>query len=247
RGWASLSRWFGSAEGSQFILPMLAALAMGASIAISGSRSGMASFVVAVIVSAAFVWSRFFRSMRSALLMAAVAAALVLAVFAWTGLEAAVGRFATATQDAGGRISAWRDTTRIIRDFPIFGVGLNAYGTAMLVYQSGDRRLFYKEAHNDYLQIVAEGGLLLAVPAVMAIAIVAYQIRARFHEGRDPPMTRWIRTGAVAGLAAIAAQSLIEFSLQMPGNTVLFLVLVAIAVHRSRRSVHAISQHRHAA
>jgi hypothetical protein len=43
-----------------------------------------------------------------------------------------------------------------------------------------------------------------------------------------------LRIGAVAGLAGIAAQSLVEFSLQMPGNTVLFVVLLAIAMHRGR-------------
>jgi hypothetical protein len=39
--------------------------------------------------------------------------------------------------------------------------------------------------------------------------------------------------GAVVGLAAIGVQSLFEFSLQLPGNAVLFAALVAIALHRS--------------
>jgi hypothetical protein len=247
RGWASWSRWLGSPEGSQFALTMLAVLAMGASIVISGSRSGMASFVVAVVVAAAFVWHAFVRRVRGALLLLAAAAVVVLAVFSWAGLEAAVNRFSTASEDAGSRIGAWRDTIRIVRDFPIFGVGMNGYGTAMLVYQSGDRRMFYKESHNDYLQIAAEGGVLFAVPAAIAIAIIAYQVRKRFGEERDPPMTGWIRAGAVSALAGIATQSLIEFSLQMPGNTTLFLVIVALGVHRPLRSVRALSQQHRAA
>jgi hypothetical protein len=43
----------------------------------------------------------------------------------------------------------------------------------------------------------------------------------------------------VAGLAGIAVQSAVEFSLQMPGNALLCVVLVAIAVHRPRQSAHA--------
>lgn len=246
-GWGSWSRWLGSSEGSRSILALLAVLAMGASIVISGSRSGMVSFVVAIAVGTAFVWRAFFSRARSALALTVAAAMLVLAVFAWAGFGAAVNRFATASEDAGNRIGAWRDTIRIVRDFPIFGVGLNGYGTAMLVYQSGDRRLFYKEAHNDYLQIAAEGGLLFAVPAALAITIIAVQIRGRFREGRDPPMTGWIRAGAVTALAGIGVQSLIEFSLQMPGNTTLFLVLIAIAVHRPIRSVRSLAHQRRAA
>jgi hypothetical protein len=41
-----------------------------------------------------------------------------------------------------------------------------------------------------------------------------------------------VRIGAVAGLIGILSQSLVEFSLQMPGNTLLFVVLLAIALHR---------------
>jgi hypothetical protein len=51
-------------------------------------------------------------------------------------------------------------------------------------------------------------------------------------------LTRWIRSGAVAGLIGIAAQSLVEFSLQMPGITVLFVLLLAIAVHRPNGRAH---------
>ncbi len=247
RGWAVWSRWLGSPAGSQFALTLLAVLAMGASIVTSGSRSGMTSFVAAAAVAAAFAWRAFVRRARGALLLLVAAGLVVLAVFYWAGLEAAVNRFSTATDDARGRIDAWRDTVRIIRDFPIFGVGLNGFGTAMLVYQSGDRRMFYKEAHNDYLQIAAEGGVLFAVPAAIAVALVAYQVRRRFREERDTPMTWWLRAGAVASLAGIASQSLIEFSLQMPGNTALFLVLVALAVHRPLRSIRSHTQQQRAA
>jgi hypothetical protein len=59
-------------------------------------------------------------------------------------------------------------------------------------------------------------------------------IRRRLTVEADQPLTWWIRVGAVAGLAGIAAQSAVEFSLQMPGNAVLFVLLLAIAMHRPR-------------
>jgi hypothetical protein len=40
-----------------------------------------------------------------------------------------------------------------------------------------------------------------------------------------------VRIGAVTSLIAIALQSLMEFSLQMPGNAALFAVVAALAVH----------------
>ena len=42
----------------------------------------------------------------------------------------------------------------------------------------------------------------------------------------------WLRIGAVTGLAALAFQSVVDFSLQMPGNAVTFALLMAVAAHR---------------
>jgi hypothetical protein len=63
--------------------------------------------------------------------------------------------------------------------------------------------------------------------------------RLRSHD--DDTMTRWMRAGAVAGLIGIAAQSTVEFSLQMPGNTVMFVLLLALALHRPQRAARRLS------
>jgi hypothetical protein len=44
----------------------------------------------------------------------------------------------------------------------------------------------------------------------------------------------WIRAGAVTSLIAVAFQETVEFSLQMPGNAVLFAAICALALHRPR-------------
>ena len=71
----------------------------------------------------------------------------------------------------------------------MFGIGFNTYGTAMLVYQTHERPKMYREAHNDYLQLAAEGGLLLTIPIAMAVALFAREVWRRFREGADSPMT----------------------------------------------------------
>jgi O-antigen ligase len=88
------------------------------------------------------------------------------------------------------------------------------------------------EAHNDYLQLAAEGGLLVLLPAVALAAVFVREVRRRFREAGPGLTSYWLRGGAVAGLIAIALQETVEFSLQMPGNAVLCAVLCAIALHR---------------
>ena len=118
------------------------------------------------------------------------------------------------------------------RAFPVAGTGLDTFGLAMLVYQTADLYQHYEEAHNDYLQVAAEGGLLVGLPALLLIVAAACQVWRRFRERADTVTTFWLRAGAAAGLLTIALQEATEFSLQMPGNAALFCVLAAIAVHR---------------
>jgi len=67
----------------------------------------------------------------------------------------------------------------------------------------------------------------------VALALVVLAIRRRFAAGDDDVVTYWIRVGATTGLVAIAAQAFVEFSLQMPGNAALCVVLLAIALHEA--------------
>lgn len=158
-----------------------------------------------------------------------------LAAAVWAGLDA-VGEETAETMStalvAEGRVGMWEDTLRTIGDFPLAGVGLNSYGVAMLAYQTHDQRMHVVEAHNDYLQLAAEGGVLLVLPAAFALFVLVRATRRRFRENLDDTRTWWLRAGAVTGLCALALQSLVDFSLQMPGNAVLIVLLLAVAVHR---------------
>jgi O-antigen ligase len=133
------------------------------------------------------------------------------------------------------RREIWAVGGRIVRDFPVTGTGLNTFGIATLAYQTRFTDMHFGEAHNEYLQVAAEGGLLLGVPALAALVFGLGQVRRRFVENEDDRTTRWLRFGAATSLGAIALQSTVDFSLQMPGNALLFVVLLAATLHRAPR------------
>lgn len=223
--------WLTRPQASQVALIGLSIVAMGVSLVLTGSRSGVGSFAVALTAIAAAIIRR--TSSRSARALALVGViALLGGAITWAGIENSLGRFSSASEDVGGRLAAWSDATHIIRAFPLFGTGLGTFGLAMLVYQTQDRAFIYFQAHNDYLQLAAEGGLLVGIPILLTLGALATGIWRRFRAANDDALTHWIRVGAVAGLAGIAAQSLMEFSLQMPGNAVLFVVILAVALHK---------------
>jgi O-antigen ligase len=231
RGWL---HWAVSVEANRFVLVAVAVVVMGTALVLTGSRSGMVAFVIAVAVIAGFVLMRA-KGLRFRVAAGVYFLALIVGAAAWAGLGGALDRFRQAPESLESRVGAWGDTIRIIEDFPFAGTGLGTYGRAMLVYQTGRRELIYVQAHNDYLQLAAEGGALVVVPVAVVLAILVRRIRRRLGSPDDDSLSAWVRVGAVAGLVGIGAQSLMEFSLQMPGNALMFSVLVALAMHRPRR------------
>jgi O-antigen ligase len=212
------------------IMLALALTVMMLSVFLSLSRSGIVCLAICVI---AFGWVAVRQIARGALTVACIVI-IATACVGWVGIDRIGTRFAEFHGDrSGGRLGIWRDTVTVARALPLAGTVLDTFGVAMLFYQTADLDLHYEEAHNDYLQIAAEGGLLVGVPAIALVLVTALQIRRRFRERADTPTTYWLRAGAVAGLLTIALQEVSEFSLQMPGNAALFCVLAAIAVHRS--------------
>jgi O-antigen ligase len=222
--------WFGGRAGGETMLSGAAALIMAVSLVFTLSRSAFVGFVATLC---AFGWVTI-RHAHSRAAKAAVAGSLVIVALtatAWVGAGLIQARFGSGEMSGlSGRIGAWHDAWRVARAFPLTGSGLNTYGAATLFYQTSDPTYHYSEAHSDYLQLAAEGGLLLGLPILFtgaAFAVAARQrMRAIIAEGGE----YWIQMGVLVGLFAVALQETVDFSLQMPGNAVLFAVLAGIAL-----------------
>jgi len=230
--------WLTRPEAGRLALMAFCVLAMGIGIVLTKSRSGIGSFAIVLIVLAGFVVRRATRHVGRLVAVIAIAG-LLFGAIEFAGSTETMSHFARASQDLPARLQAWRDTSRIIGDFPWFGSGLGTYWMTMLIYQTGPRDQIFFQAHNDYLQLAAEGGLLVGLPAAAAVLTLLGRVWRRLSD-REDLLTRWIRAGAAAGLVGIAAQSMFEFSLQLPGITALCVILMALAVHRpEERAAHA--------
>jgi hypothetical protein len=231
RDWRHRMLWLSTAHANEALLTAFAIGMMALSIVATASRSGLACLIFAIMASTWWVATRQQAGFRRVAAAGSLVLLLVVAA-SWGPIELVFQRFATISNDALTRVTIWHDAMRIIRDFPLSGTGLNTYGIAMLHYQTLHDGQLYIEAHNDYLQLAAEGGLLVGVPVLVAVILFIREVRGRFREGADDPATYWLRVGAVTGLCAMALQESVEFTLQMPGAVVLFVVLAAIAIHR---------------
>jgi putative inorganic carbon (hco3(-)) transporter len=157
---------------------------------------------------------------------------LLIVVISFANFDSLMARFdETLTESAAGRgrSAIWADAGRLARDFAITGTGAGTFGTAIAVYQTAEPGYSIGQAHNHYLQIAAEGGALVGVPA--ALVVVAFLLLFLTGMKEDQTSDHLMRAGAGAGLAGVMLQSFWETGLRMPANAMLFAVLAAIAIH----------------
>ena len=233
--WRDRVLWLASTDANKAVLVGFAVLTMALALVVTLSRSGITAMIGAMLCVSVMM-ARRQSGGRSRFVIPLYLAAVTLIVVSSVGVERVAARFVVpGLIDVEGRRAIWLDTWRMVDDFWLTGTGLNTFGSAALFYQATLKGSHMREAHNDYLQLAAEGGLLAGVPIVLAIAVLAYGIRQRFRG--DVGSMWWVRVGAVTGLLAVAAQSFVEFSLQMPGNAALFAVLCGLALHDGGRVV----------
>ncbi len=198
------------------------------------SRSGVTGIVMAAGLGLWLVQARVV-GWRGKAWFTAWGVLVVLIVLGWANVDLFLQRFdAALVEPTGGRLRIWRDTASVIRDFWLTGTGLGTYPTSMLVYQTSDRNVFFNQAHNHYMQLAAEGGLLLGLP--LLVAAVAFVRLAHTRLQLDTSWRHWLRAGASVGLIAVAIQSFWEGGLRIPANALLAAVLASIAVHAPRRT-----------
>jgi O-antigen ligase len=127
------------------------------------------------------------------------------------------------------RIQIWRDTTKVIADYPWTGTGLGAYERGLYRHKTVAPTRTVDFAHNDYLQAMAELGIAGSIPAAaLALWIFSKLVRSVFLR-RDSRNWEW-SVGLLAAGLAIAVHSLADFNLYVPANALTFAWLSGVAV-----------------
>jgi O-antigen ligase len=227
--WRDRVLWAGSPAATPILLASAAVMVMACSLVWTMSRSGIAAAGVALTVMLVAATRRASGGLQRWVL-AGYVLVTVMGVVAWRGTDTLVGWYGN-TGTLEWRVQLWKDTLPALRDFWVTGSGLNTYSTLMLVVPRTDLRMQPREAHNDYLQLAVEGGVLLWVPVLLLVAVLARAILRSLQAPQDD-LTWWIRMGSVAGICGMAVQEVSEFSLQIPGVALLFATCLAVAVHR---------------
>jgi O-antigen ligase len=232
--------------GEKRVMYGIAAMFMGLAAIFTLSRGGM----ISILAEMSFIVAMIFRishtapggKARTAPGLAAVVAILAAIVtgVVWIGAEPVINRIATGDPNSsdlsktqtfyGIRGEIWENTLTMIRHNPVTGVGLGAYETAYPIYsrENGTQGIT-GEAHNDYLQILADAGV---VGAVLALWFICELFRAVARGVRSPdPLMAAIALGGGAGLFGLLVHSIFDFNLHLPSHAMVFLLVSMVISH----------------
>ena len=220
------------AEDKERIAAAVAAAVMVGTVFLSGSRGGMLAITVELAILAVLLF-RQRKGVRIAIGLGAFAIVLV-GMLTWLGGKELTNRVSSIstesrTEISGGmRRSIDRDTIQMFRQKPLLGWGLQTFPVVYPQFRSFYTNFFVNEAHNDYLQLLAEMGVLGFGTMVWFLVVL--------YRNAIPKITNWISdvSGAVTlacvlGCTGILVHSLVDFNLQIPANAALFYVFCSIA------------------
>ena len=131
------------------------------------------------------------------------------------------------------RISIWANTLAMIGDHPVLGVGMGNWSVEYPFYHTRvfvDREMGYAKqhinAHNDYLEIVAELGLFGLLGLVWLSVAVFSKCLALFADANNEHRT--VRACLLAALAGMACTALFSFPLQQPVSVFLIFIYICL-------------------
>jgi O-antigen ligase len=234
----------GATKKDKNLLLIIAVVLMGIGVVFTGSRGGLISLlgVFGFVISANILKMRGegktaenVRNYRRNFAMVGGGIALLLVLFGSVlllggdqSLLRGVGLQDMKGDVSSGRTHFWQIALKIIFDHPILGTGLNSFGTVYTQYDTWNGALRVEQAHNDYLQMLADAGIL-GLSCIIAFIFLLFRQSLRIIGKASDNFRRSAAVGALAGCFGIMLHSFFDFPLRTPSNAFFFLLLTVIA------------------
>lgn len=211
--------------------------------------TGMIVFSVMVVLMLRFDSEERFRdrggkvggwfAARAARMVLAVSLSLFVGLVVWAGISFVGGdQLASRTSRIDeellvneksrlNRHKIWQSTWELFKEYPIAGSGLGAYAESIPPYDTSSGLFRLEQAHNEYLEVLATGGLagfaILVCVVMLAARSLIKNLREcdRRHQG--------VYIGAGTGLFGVAIHSVVDFGLHISLNALLFVILLTLA------------------
>lgn len=130
------------------------------------------------------------------------------------------------------RSQAYDTIAVVIQDYPLTGTGLGTFQEVFLTYQPFAFTGFFDRAHSDHLELMMTAGIPAAILLYVAFAYIAFKLIRALKCGLE--YRSFIALG-FSVLVQLGLHSFVDFSLQMPANSYLFVVILGGSLAIARR------------
>ena len=231
-GWRDRLVWLTSKQAGKTILLGFSVFLTAGAVALSLSRGALLSLAATLTLLAVIVFRRR-KSGLKALMGFIPAMLLMVATIVWFGSGQLVARLGDLTEVARhpleyGRFIVSRDTLRIFLAAPLFGSGFGTFRHVYPVFQTPDLYHRWLHAHNDWAQLLAEGGLIGSLAFLAAIWLWLGCIRRRLPVSSK--RAKLLVLGMLFGLTTIAFHSFVDYSLHKPANAFLLSAMAGMSL-----------------
>jgi O-antigen ligase len=207
------------------LIPMVALL-------LSASRGGIISFAFELMILGVLLWIR--KTSAKFVLTGGVVLLLSILAVSWIGVGKLVERFASYKSldvTVGKRASMRKDAWHIFLDHPVLGTGLGTLQIVFPAYETLYDGKVVNHAHDDYVEILAEAGILGGICSTWFLAILLFESLKGIRNLRSS-FNSALNLSGLIGCCGILVHSLVDFNLHIPANALLFFVAAHLASAR---------------
>lgn len=218
------------------------ALILIAAIFVSGSRGGVVFFMLAFGLMLVLAWPARHKSKGEFILAPVVVLGVVTVLV--LGFDKSVIRLLEKDVFGGERALQYLLSLKLLSSTWLTGVGAGNYQWAFTMFRNEDLRFVtYDHAHNDYLEVATEQGLVGSLLLGAAVCWIVWTLYTGYRSRRNPLM-RGVIFGCLLSVIYMLMHSAVEFNFQIPANAIYFFAISALGIAACRidRQKHKSSQ-----
>ncbi len=228
----------GQEKANIHILIGASAILVITSIFVSLSRGAMVSTCLALLIFTFFLLKRKISRGNTIFIIGLII--LTALSIGWFGWDQIFERFAKLKNAQGiiyeSRFNFWKDTLNIIRHYAITGSGIGTFPHIYPLHRTIISDLFLTHAHNDYLELLAEGGVIGFSFASLFLLSFFYKTHRVFLQRRDG-FSIYLYIGCITAMVSILFHSFTDFNMHIGANCLWFFFVAGIAVSAANTGI----------
>lgn len=222
--------FFTQPESNRYFFYAFGSILLVLAVFVSLCRGGIISITLAGIVFLLLYRSKKMQRGSLALLLIICCAFLAISWFGWDIILREFNNgFDTAGNIKDARLTLWKDTIAIIKDYPLLGSGFGTFQDIYPQYSTLTDNLIYDHAHNDYLELFTDGGFAGIFLAAWFVLAVLWHGWKKLKARRDQ-YAILVGIGAISGIVAMLIHSVTDFNMHNGAVGLYFFFLCGLLI-----------------